>query len=62
MTKFKVSVSVEEGAILSLEAKNKQEAEELAIEILSFYGGVNYPKEYNAETVHRDYMVIDIKE
>ena len=54
MTKFKVSVSVEEGAVLSLEAK--------AVEILSFYGGVNYPKEYNAETVHRDYMVIDIKE
>ena len=62
MTEYKVSVHYDEGTILYIEADNASEACEKANKILLDKASVDYPKEYEPNVVHRDYMVIDCEE
>ena len=61
-TEYKVSVHYDEGTILYLEADSPEQAKEKAESILLDNASVDYPKEYEPNVVHREYMVVDCEE
>ena len=60
MNKYKVSVCSEDGVVLIIEAKSKEDAQEQAQHIADNYAGSNYPNEYEPNTVHRDFFINEI--
>ena len=57
---YKVSVHYDEGTVLTIEADSPEQAEAKAQAILEEHVEDYYPKEYAPDTVHRDYMVVDV--
>lgn len=62
MKTYRVGVAFEEGVALRITAGSVKEAVEKIAEVMELYGGVDYPKHYQQDTVHRDYTVTDVVE
>jgi hypothetical protein len=50
--KYRVAIAYEEGFVIEIEAKSKEEAEEKAVEMTEEYA------EVSSDTVHRDYFTV----
>ena len=61
MTEYKVSVHYDEGTVLTIEADSPEQATARAEQILLDEASVAYSDKYEPDVVHRDYMVIDVK-
>lgn len=57
--KYRVAICYEDGVTVDVMADNKQDAENKALMLVGEFGGTEYPKEYNANVVHRDYFTQD---
>lgn len=62
MKTYRVGVSFEEGVAFRIIAGSVEEAVQKIEEVMELYGGVDYPEQYQQDTVHRDYMVTDVVE
>ena len=62
MKTYRVSINFEEGVNVDVQANNAEEAEKKAIELAEFYAGSSYPKEYNSDSLRRDYFTSDVQE
>jgi|DEB0MinimDraft_10_1074344.scaffolds.fasta_scaffold42542_2 hypothetical protein len=62
MPRYRVAICFEEAVVIEVDADSEDHAEELAHEIAEQHAGSEYPPEYNADTVHRDYFSQDAKE
>jgi len=62
MKTFKVSICLEEGQVVTVKANTPEEAEQKAYQIGAELGGTNYPEEYDANCVHRDFFTQDVEE
>ena len=61
MAKYRVAINFEEGVSIEVDADNKQDAEQKAYTLVENYGGTDYPKKYNQDTLHSDYFTQDAK-
>ena len=56
--KFRVAIAYEEGFVIEIKAKSKEEAEEKAVEMTEEYAGVSFDDGTITDTVHRDYFTV----
>lgn len=54
-------IYVEEGVKVYINANNEQEATKKADDLASYWGGTNYPREYEPSHKHRDWSVESVK-
>ena len=62
MKKYRVSICLEEGVVVEVNAESEEDAEDKAHSLAAWWGGSSYPKEYKDNCVHRDYWVQDAEE
>ena len=62
MKKYRVSICLEEGVVVEVNAKSAEDAEDKALSLAADWGGSSYPKEYKDNCVHRDYWTQDAEE
>ena len=62
MKTYRVAVCLEEGQMVKVKANTPEEAEQKAHQIAEEFGGTDYPKEYEATCVHRDFFTQDVEE
>ena len=55
MPKYRVSVCLEEGVVLVVEAANAADAEAEAYRLADDMGGTDYPSQYRPKTLHREF-------
>ena len=61
MPKYKVSVCLEEGVVLVVDAANAADAEAEAYRLADDMGGTDYPNQYRPKTVHREFWTQDVE-
>lgn len=62
MPRYRVAICFEEGVVIEVDADNEADAEAKAHLVAELHAGSEYPSEYNADTVHRDYFTQDAEE
>ena len=62
MKKYRVSICLEEGVVVEVNAESAEDAEQKAYALAEYWGGSSYPKEYKGNSVHRDYFTQDATE
>ena len=62
MKTFRVTICLEEGVNVEVEAEDAEDAEQKAFDLAEEFGGSSYPKEYDHDCVHRDYWTQDAEE
>ena len=62
MKKYRVSICLEEGVVVEVNAESIEDASDKALSLAADWGGSSYPKEYKDKCVHRDYFTQDAEE
>ena len=57
-SKYRVAIAYEEGFVIEIEAKSKEEAEEKDVEMTEEYAAVCFDNGAITDTVHRDYFTV----
>ena len=62
MKTYRVSICLDEGQVVKVKANTPEEAEQKAHQIAEDFGGTDYPEEYGANCVHRNFFTQDVEE
>ena len=62
MKTYRVSICLDEGQVVKVKANSPAEAEQKVYALVEELGGTDYPKEYEAKCVHRDFFTQDVEE